>query len=181
MKSTSNYSLIVISILAVIFVTWVSYMLYHMIQAKGQHIHDIALTTTVSAEHAQQIKGLEASLATLTPQIEKLDSYIIAPDGEVDFINKLEDIGRSHGVDVQTNSVGVQASKELPTTMQYLALKVTAQGGWGGVYRFASLISNLPYKILVDQADISDISDKSTTTRQVWQGVFTIRVVQKVQ
>lgn len=145
----------------------------------GQDVSDLSQKFEQNAKQEQEMKNLANSINTLTTQTREIDSYFVAPDGDVDFIDQLENTAKVQKLDVQTNSVSIDSPKDLTVKgLQYLVLKLNTKGSWLGTYKFLSIIPNLPYKINLDQADITLSSDKGITP-PVWQGSFTIRVLKK--
>ena len=157
-----------------------SYFLYSSMGSKGQHIFELSQQSAQNVQYQQQIKNLIASLNTLAPQINAVDSYLVPADGEVLFIEQIESAAKADNLDVEINSVQIQKSKDLTAKgLEYLSLKVTTNGTWSGTYRFSKAITNMPYRIFIDQADIALVPDQGTTTATMWQGIYDIHVLKK--
>jgi hypothetical protein len=139
------------------------------------------LSTEVSARQNQEqaIETAQASAALLSADSSKVDSYSIAQDGEVDFIDNLESTARALGLSVTVNTVGIVSANDLsPAGFENIEVRLTVSGSWKSVYQFTAEMENLPYDIVVNQADFSSLSDNTDTS--TWQGAFDILAIKKI-
>lgn len=178
-KGKSN-SLIILLIIVFLGFLSVYYFLYHQIIILGRDVSDLSQKKSLNLKQEEEMKNLANSLDTTAVHVRKTDSYFISDGGEVAFIDQLENIARDHGLNIEINSVGIENPKILNATgLEYLILKMTLSGNWSSTYKFLSILPNLPYKIVVDSADLNIISDEKSSLNPVWQSVYTIRVLKK--
>jgi len=154
------------------------YFAYNQINAKGEHIVELTEQSAQNSQAQEEMKNLESSLNVIEPQAQKINSYLIAPDGEVDFINQVESLAQADKLKIVINSVAIKNSPDLTDEgMEYLTLRITVDGSWNGSYRFLSELLNLPYQISLTQADLS--APSNTQTSSGWESVFDIQVLKK--
>jgi hypothetical protein len=180
MKTKSITSLIIILSVGVIALCGVCYFVYGQVSTRGQQLFDLTEQSNQNNQKNQEIKRVMSSLITITPQIKKIDGYFIASDGEVNFINEIEDIAKANNLIIEISSVSLDTTSDLTAKgFEYLTLKLSTKGSWAGTYKFLSLLSNMPYKVNVKQADVSNVSDTGAVKVSLWQGSFTVQVLKK--
>lgn len=122
-----------------------------------------------SALHAGDIanmvasSGREATLRTfvtaVTPELNKLNSYLVPKDGAVAFIEELEGLGKTAGVSAKITSLDLDAdapgapdqSASSTNAYQDLHIAINAGGSWQDVMYFLDLFESLPYNIHIDR------------------------------
>lgn len=116
---------------------------------------------------------------------QELADYFIPKDGVVTFLNRIQDLGESGGVDLKVNSVLEEGEETSPEQFEYLKLSMSGSGNWTDVYRFESLMELMPYKVIVDsvrlekiQSEVgSGLSRKKSTANLGWKVVLEIRIL----
>lgn len=175
MNKNKLNSHIVILIILIMAIFAASYFIYKTISIKGQHVADLLNEDTQKSSQEREIKNLANSLSTLKEQSQEIDAHLVSSDGEVNFINTLENAAKNQNLEALTSQVSIDSPKSLKLkALEYLVLKIEVNGDWNGIYKFMSIFPNLPYKINIDQAEIS-LSDKG-----VWHGSFNIRALKKI-
>jgi hypothetical protein len=177
-KNNSNFIIFILSI-SVLGLFVLNYYFYDAIRKTGEGLADVSNNKSNLSKAEQEISELSTSASVLKPQIDLVNSYFIPSDGEVYFINKVEDIGRSFGLKVVVDSVGVKDDDVKASGLRYLNLKITSSGSWIGNYYFLHSIENLPYYVFVNEADFLNISNKELKTGVLWKGSFDIKVLQQ--
>lgn len=136
------------------------------------------------------LRATKNSLSANEDKIMELDSFFVASDKAVDFIETIEAIGRQTGVTLTIGSVSTEANLRNPNDFkEIIKMRLQAGGSWQGVYHFLTVLENLPYGLSVDTASITlNISSQnlffstSPTTRrrtekEAWIGHFDVSVL----
>lgn len=135
---------------------------------------NIEASLTVADIEAQTIR--EAKLAALkrtvsdTDEIrENLDKYIVDAQGEVDFIQFVENLGEEAGSGVQIQSVS-ENNFSNDDRFQWLSMSLSFSGTWREAITFLALIESIPYK-----TELSDIS--LTKSGSFWNERIVLKVI----
>ena len=187
MKLASFTRVIVGLGLAIIFILIDYYLLFNSISAESLKVSEFTSQIVDYQNNTKQIFLLNSSLEKIRPSIEQLNSYMISSDGEVDFINQVETLARSRGLDVSINSVQlVQADNQSNTSLEFLKLEINTKGSFSGTYQFLTLLENLPYSINFDKVGVVSsldgelLTDKTQLAQPIlWQGVFDINILKQ--
>ena len=128
-----------------------------------------------------EIKSLAQKLININDKIEKIDTFILPPGQEVlvEFIEEIESIGKTVGVELVINSIEVM-SPALPVLKDYeeLNLKLEVTGNFTQVFHFASLIENLPYHVDIKQVNLNGTLEGEEKKKiSVWKGDFVFKVL----
>ncbi|MEK7070357.1 MAG: hypothetical protein AAB966_00965 [Patescibacteria group bacterium] len=115
---------------------------------------------------------------------EQLASFFVQPKGEVDFIEAVESLGRTAGVKLEIESVGVETLKsKTSSSTELFRLSVKTEGSWGGVIHLLTLLENMPFSILFENLNLGKISggsnskDNKQEPSSYWGGNFTFSVL----
>ena len=143
-----------------------------------------ALAEAISASATHQ-----TSDALLTRRVEEtkqergqLDAHFIAVSDLVPFLEKIEELAHIAGVSSKVAAVSEEtrplegtAGKGTNATYGVISIRVTFEGAWAQVYRFASLIEHMPYANRIEHLELSEQS-ATTEKRADWEGsiVFTV-------
>lgn len=132
----------------------------------------------------------KVSLAKNKEAIEKIDSYFIARDGVVSFIEELESLGKETGVILSIGSVSAEADPKVKDDFkETLRIRLEASGSWENLFYFLSILESLPYRAQIEQMTLSlaGASDKipfgSETVKrtpgkgEVWKGAFELTIL----
>ena len=180
-KDNQNTSIIILSLIILIFFA-VYYFLYGYVFALGQNVFDLSQKLQQDSLQGQSLKQSVDVFNQITPQIDAIDSYFVSSDGEVAFIDLVEGKAKNLALIPEINSVQIETSKDLSGRgLQYLTLKMSVKGTWPNVYKFVSLLPNLPYQIIVSQADLTNVSGATNSASPVWQGTFVLRIIMLAQ
>src|SRR5579872_4742797 len=81
-----------------------TYFIYENMVTRGQDIFALSQQSAKNTQYQQETKDLAASLNTFAPEISSLDSYFVASDGEVSFIELVENLAKADKLDVKIES-----------------------------------------------------------------------------
>lgn len=104
-----------------------------------------------------------------------VDSYFVAPDGVVDFIEQIEALGLGIGAEVEVKSVKtvpIKSEKEL----EFLEITLSATGNWRQNLSFFTKLENLPYKIEIKNA----LVEKGRTGDNPWSSEYIVSVLKLI-
>lgn len=131
----------------------------------------------LSAEHSgiadeeAYYRGLKKTLSDTNAGQDALDSYFIDPENFVPFVEKIEALGADAGVMLTIESAG------LTDANRTLALVLSADGAFGNVLHFLSLVEAYPAKVVISRAWLS----KTIPVRgqpppsKPWNGKFDVK------
>jgi hypothetical protein len=106
------------------------------------------------------------SLAETETERRSLGSYFVAEDGAVSLIENIESLARVAGVEVNIDSLGIEA---LPNQrFEKLNVRIEAVGVWGGVYKFLLLVENMPFALNIGRVLISENRDALDKASGEW-------------
>jgi hypothetical protein len=174
-----NIIIAVMSLLIVVFLfAW--YILYMRMEQVGASISASMQAQMAAEVHAEQMKNMTVSLDTVSADAAMINAYIVPPDGEVTFIERVEALAKALGLSIKVNTVGLSQASDLSAAgLEYLNLKLSVTGPWQAVFDFLSMTENLPYDVTVSQSDIASVSDGTVKGPRQWQGDFQIGVIKQ--
>jgi hypothetical protein len=119
------------------------------------------------------------SFETTQVDIDTLQNFFVKKQGEVEFIEYLEQSAKKGGLEIKIDSVSLDSTKEMASNaMEYLVLRFNVSGSWVQVWGFSQTLEVLPYSIDVDSLALLR-TDTDKTKPAVWKGVYNIRVLKK--
>ncbi len=150
------------------------YLYYSLVSYDESVVTDSSTVYSVESEK-DSIQKIQRLVATTTPDRAYLDSLFVPSDGTANFIQNLEnladDAGVSHTLSVNSTEDGTLNS----SGRDYLVFSLGISGSWQSVYRFVSILENLPYKISISTIHLN-ISD-ATKKPPLWSSNITFTVV----
>jgi Tfp pilus assembly protein PilO len=167
--SSSKNSLVVWVIVALgitaVYVFAVSYLL-----SENRAIVEASREADFLIQRELKIRSLGSTLDAIELEGEKLKTYFIDSRNRIQFLENIEELGESLGVDVEVVSLGEEefaesidgeASEDLRTVF----LSIRVQGEWPRVFHYLSLIETLPSAVDVHSIELEQASVGDTT---VW-------------
>lgn len=136
----------------------------------------------VSGEQKKQFASLMLkSFESSQIDISLLQRVFIKRQGEVDFIEYVENTAKEQGVEI-TMDVSLDSPKNLTTyNMEYLVLNISVKGSWARVWNFSRILEVLPYSINVRSLALlkEGGSESDVSSAGSWKGVYNIKVLKK--
>lgn len=164
--------------------------LYGSIVSKSNEV--VALLTEAEKDITkdQTLRIAQTVLDRNTDLLQELDTYSVAPDGVVPFIDEIESLETISGGSVSIVSVSSDADpKNKNDFKETLKIRLEATGSWNNVTHTLALLESLPYEMNIQEATIGLVSasDKllfASSTRstripgegEYWKGTFDISV-----
>lgn len=182
MKSHSRHFIILLLTLGILLLGGGYYMIINMLWAKAASVA-VYKNDIVSADQKKEFaKNMLNSFALVQDDISLLQTFFVEQQGEVDFIEYLEQTVQSQGLEVSIDTVSVDAPKNIATYgMEYLVLQFNIRGTWSRVWNFSRMIEVLPYSVKIQSFALIREGDTVENTNQlgIWKGVYTIKVLKK--
>lgn len=140
----------------------------------------------IAYEQKDTLQGVTDMLSEIAPDVEKVDTFFVGLDREVDFINLLEQKAVEQNVEARTTSLDILEEPEnerdkLPYG-EVLQVGLFVSGDWNDVMQYIRLVENLPYNIWIESLRISleeqDLEDGGSVEGVfIWEANFVINVV----
>lgn len=122
------------------------------------------------------LKSFESS----QDEISLLQSFFVKKQGEVDFIEFIEQTAQKEGLEVKME-VSIDSPKNMASYgMEYLVLNLQVRGPWSRVWNFSRMLEVLPYSTnLKSFALIQEEGEIGSVASRVWKGIYTVKVLKK--
>lgn len=148
------------------------------IEQKKQHTSELASDIEALAGQKENLKSVKKNVSETVAVRDELDNYFVPKDGVVKFLNLLQSLGNENHLALKVNSVGIEAAPLSPDIFEMIGANLEVSGTWPNVYRFASLVEMLPFKVYLHTVNLAKVSDKSVGSSPLaWKGMFTIGVL----
>ncbi len=164
--------------------------LFWEIKTKTQDAAKIQEDADKDVKREESLRLAKISLAKNKESIEKIDSYFIARDGVVSFIEELENLGKETGVILSIGSVSAEVDAKVKDDFkETLRIRLEASGSWKDLFYFLSILESLPYRAQIEQMTLSLLgaSDKIPFggeagkrvpgKGEVWRGAFELTIL----
>ena len=171
----------VILLLPVVVISLALYMVYVDIKTKNENHHAILHDLSLQGERVGYLALAQKSIDNISSEIDLVDSSIISKDGDIKFIENLEQIAREHGLSIEITSLFFENNPEFsPASMDILKIKAKTKGSWIGNYSFLIRLESLPFKIKINKYNLKSvqpITEAKVKTDNTWESVFEIDVL----
>ncbi len=159
------------------------YYVYSDIKSKNETILTVEQDLSSKNQKHDYLMSLQNLVESIDPEVQKVESMIIPKSGDVAFIEEIENLGRSSGLLVEIDSLNLTTDPKVSSsTLSVLKVKVRATGAWVDVYKFASQIESLKYRIKINKFTLSSKEEltaiRSQSSNKEWQGIFEISVLE---
>ena len=166
----------------------VSYIIFfNLVKGKNEDVSLITNEIDIAIQKEIKLKSVKDLIKDTENDRKKLDTYFVADDKIVNFIEDVEKIGSDIGVDVEVVSVSISDSKsQVPAhskISEQLNLDFKVEGMWSDVFQFLAIMEKLPFKIDISKTSLEVVY--SDTARKIssgkWKGFFSITVIKTKQ
>lgn len=127
--------------------------LFLEMQAINQNTRNLAAALAETKKQNEALGLLKDALGKTAGDRQKLDSFFVASDGVVNFLDWIEGLANRE-LTVAVNSVAIENVEPPQNTLEALHLSVGTTGTWQGVFRFLELMETAPYKITINHATL---------------------------
>jgi Tfp pilus assembly protein PilO len=176
MKSTFSTKGLLMGILVFTVVAIMGYyFLFQEIETRTTHTSDMQNQIEEATGREGYLLSLKAMLEDSKTDLSVLDTRLIAHEGTVAFLDRLESLSRFAGVKMSTDSLGVGAAGgEADTFLEQVGLSVSVDGSYSSVRYFLSLIETLPYSITIPSVSLERAGIGVGGGKSTWHGSFKI-------
>lgn len=134
---------------------------------------ELTLSITVEAQKEASIESIRNILRNTAVEREKIEGYFVSSDNIVDFLEKIELLGKKSGASLSFDSVDIPSDEK-----NVLRVRIGTEGNWENTFYFLSMIENLPFKIEIEKSSIVKMTKiVSNVKTSYWRGDFTIRLL----
>lgn len=176
MKTRTNYTLILFSILALIFVVGYFFSVSYIKGLGTKADKENGEVADLEVKHARAT-SLSAIARSGKGDIERLDDFIVQPGGEIAVVKALEQLARNLSLISTTDSIDTQdIGTSTVKSKEFLHIVMSTNGRWENTRRFLSLLETLPYNVKENRIDLFS-AGMSPSGSPSWQGHFDISIV----
>jgi len=180
MNRTSSFKKILIVLGLLIAVLCAGYYLFFQyIISINQHIASLQSDLMNVTEKKNQIDSSQKMITLANPDIATLTNSLVATDGDVAFIEHIESLAHTDGLNITIDSLSLEDDPALrgnPITT--FVIHAQAKGVWSGVYLFASQLELLTQQVKIESLEMTKTDDQvAEKTPGEWQVIFKIRVL----
>lgn len=178
MKRSHYYSMGLL-VIAIFFALVGYFFLVKTVWQKAAVISSYRNDITFGDQKKEYAESMLLSFETTQADIDILQNFFVKKQGEVEFIEYLEQSAKEHGLEIKIDSVSLDSTKEMAHKgMEYLVLRFSVSGTWAQVWNFSQALEVLPYSIDVDSLVLLR-TDTDKTKPVLWKGVYSIYVLKK--
>jgi hypothetical protein len=139
-----------------------------MVDQKASAVGEISQSLALATHKRDNLSELQSKVVGLDSQIVKVDNFVISEDDLVLFIESLEKIGQTVGVEVLVDSV---------QEVEGVTFLVKASGSFDSLYRLISLVDVMPYPVLIEDLKLESLPDTVGLTKNIWQADINLRLL----
>lgn len=184
MKNSKSLKGIIIMLSLFVLVLFVAqYFVYRDIKIKNQKISVLERDLSLQENRQEYLISTEKLINTMSSDLEKIDNSILASDGEVSFINSLEDLAEKNNLKLEPEFLGSDENDASlkNTNIKTFVIRAKITGSWVDTYTFISELESNPIKIKINKLALSNVSaDSGVDVKkfgQKWQSIFEIVVL----
>lgn len=133
----------------------------------------LGINIAAESQKEANIESTRNILRGTTAEREKIESYFVRSDNIVDFLEKIELLGKKSGVSLSFDSVDIP-----PEEKNVLRVRIGTEGNWEDTFYFLSLVENLPFKIELEKSSIVKMTRiVSNIKTSYWRGDLTVKLL----
>lgn len=158
--------------------------LFFFIRIEVDHLETLSEDVRLAEDQQDKLESLRQTVARITKDRERLDSYFLAEQDIPNFLEVIEDLGTQTNTTVTLTSVEESkwrlpnaSEKDEQAVYKTLVLTITAEGAWDGVFQMVSLLETFPAPVIVHQASFDVASTESNPIK--WKSTMRVSVIQK--
>lgn len=158
------------TLIALIALAGYAYFFLYVEQA-GARTEAAAVEAATLAQQNDQFSNLNAVVRNIQDSKAALDNRLIDSSKIVNFLEAVEGLKDTTGAAVSVQSIKEDNSK---TVVKNLHLDISIEGTWEQVYRFFTLLENMPFNITLDKTTIGEAEGS-------WHGTISVTAVELAQ
>ena len=149
---------------------------YMMLNAATGRVTELARVFRERAREEDRARAVENALTQTEGDRAALAALLLAPDGIVAFIERIEALGRNAGASVTVDEITVEPL-EASSASGHLVVRFHASGSWQQLAHLLVLVESLPLPV-----DLTHVRFETSGGKEpVWRGTFVIRALTSQQ
>jgi hypothetical protein len=167
----------------VLFLFAAQYFVYRDIKIKNQKISVAERDLLLQESRQEYLLSTEKLISAIGADLQKIDDSVLAQDGEVAFINSLEDLAAKNKLKFDAEFLGSDENDVTlkNTNIKKFTIRAKISGSWSDTYTFISELESNPVKVKINSLSMSNVSlDSGIDVKKFgprWQSVFEIVVL----
>ena len=167
----SKFLLVVFSLTASVSLAVLVFAAYD-IRRTNEETSGILNTSDQIAEERILLQSIRVIQNESREELMFLEGFVVSDDTLVPLLDSIESIGQELGL--ESEILSVEDASLAPTSRarsrenqeaKLLRIVVEAKGSWSGVFNFTKALENLPYKVTVEEVNLS--KDEGWSSRMV--------------
>ncbi|MEI7462869.1 MAG: hypothetical protein WCK03_00560 [Candidatus Taylorbacteria bacterium] len=140
----------------------------------------IAASLVAIQDEEKKIKNLDKDADD--DSWKKVSGSFVGSDDSLSFIRYLESLGDNTGADVSLTSVDNIAPVDGDLANNgYVSTKISVRGSWQAVVKTLMLSENMPYKVMIDNVQLTKVNDGKSKESALWSLNFDLSAVKLIQ
>ena len=179
-KHSKKWLLVIVTVILLIFLGVYGFTFWYLQNNIKNTRYELSKAHALEGQQST-FDNAEHALHDVSSSRDIVDASFIASDGEVAFINSIESLAKSIGLDITTQDVAFSQ----PIHNSYgrdLEITIITSGSWRANVHFIELIETLPFHIVISQTILtkqSSVLQKGDEKKpsEYWQSVihFSVR------
>ncbi|MFA6050673.1 MAG: hypothetical protein WC761_05770 [Candidatus Paceibacterota bacterium] len=177
MKFSKKNLIPILSLVALLTSAGLYAYLYFSFTNLKNEISDLHKKTAESKATYDELAKVKENLKTTLGTQDRLSSLFVDDDSIVDFIQVLEDVMDTANVTGAVENVTEELVPDLDKVgKKKLHLTLVVSGNWNSVLKFQGLLEKIPFKALIDSANMRYI-ERETAAGSEWEETVNITVL----
>lgn len=155
--------------------------MYRQIKYRDQSYQVYSKDLLFQNDRQDYLFSAQKIIENLSSDIEHINDSIVSSDGEVEFIENLEEVAKESGLSIEINSILLETNPKLASSsVSILRVRAKTRGSWSNSYLFLSRLESLPYKVKINKFGLvnsSEVISGSSRSSSIWQSSFEIDVL----
>ena len=181
MKNKSDILILSLSVAIALIALAVLVFFFKTIENKNKHTSVVLATLADKVKQKENMKSLVEKISKVSEMSDTINSYFVNGKEVDSFINYLENLGASAGVELEVQNFDVST-----TSKEILNVTISTKGNFSNTMKTLMLIENAPYKInitktFLDQSTESSNPDPKNPEKQIntsfWRSEISFNVL----
>jgi hypothetical protein len=176
MKNNKIQRLLVIFFLINVILFGIYGHLLYSMQTKNKETAALYTASHEEDSDKEKIRELSRVLEDTKKERDNLSEYFVANTNAVTFIEQIEKVGKTAGVELTVLSVSDETKENGVVELGFSAI-----GGFTHLYHLIAIVESMPYKVVIKKADIQKTMEKTAGQHGgqkegavMWAGNFTV-------
>lgn len=148
----------------------------------GSRMSQLSSVLSERAERERNVDTVKRSVEARSADIATVDASLVPPDGDVTFIEEIENLAKREGLTVGIDSLSFADVGGAESGLSAFDIKIRTSGQWAPTYTFLRQIETLPIKVSISSVALSSpFGDQVNPVRGEgdWRLSLSVRVLKK--